>query len=383
MRLGNVRKIEILESNYSMKAIQTGIALVLVVTTLVSCAHKKNNSALLFFLLGLSQTKSQPTTNSGENESPITDNTNPVSNPTSQFTDVTLETFSSGNSICPNFGGVLLRYLSGTNSTCGVTQLSADCAKEAAHIGDSSPFVIDPRSITGYSFPIQYSSDTVTYPSDGKSLAYCFNRSPSLGSTVKMEAYRNRTSVQQECIGTKIGQLCTDRISILSPTKFRIPAEFPIVSEGRSDGHWSQLKYITPEGLFVVCRYAGEVTSTPILSYRSSVVDQVQKKGYCVTTTGGYYDSETAVWVSEEIVPVGREVTAITEVVLEVNNCANKTFTKIEWNIGDWVLVNPTYLPLEAELAGIFDGPMNVWTAGATLLIVSILLFWRKKQRKK
>ena len=356
-----------------------------------ACAHKKDQSAWLLLLLAASQNSpasptdsSQPqaTDPSGEDATlPVT--TPPTAETVTNPTTVTLrvDQFAKGSDICPQFGGMLLSFQSGERTTCNIDALNSSCAREAVHKEDSSPYTLDPRSIAGYTFPIEQTATNQTFPEDGKSVAYCYTSSQIIGAEIKMTAFRNRTTTSEECLGLSRGQWCIDRIPLYAPTKLIIPSEFPIVSSGRSDGHWSQLKYKTPENIFITCRYAGEVASSPILSYRASVVDLEHKKGYCVNTTGGYFGTESAILVSEELIPIGSEVIADSEIILEVNNCANKTFTKIEWKVAGWTPVDTTYLPLETYMAGIFDKPYNIGTMMTVLVLFSLIIFWRRKKR--
>ncbi|TGL56472.1 hypothetical protein EHQ58_17800 [Leptospira ognonensis] len=356
----------------------------------VTCVHKKDQSALLLLLLASSQNSPAPSAdgttpqapgNSGEDSAPQATPPTEETVPNSTSVSLRVDRFEKGLDICPLFGGMLLSFQSGDRATCNVDTLNPSCAREAVHKEDSTPYTIDPRSMAGYTFPMEQTGATITFPTDAKSVAYCFSRPQFVGTDIKMSAFRNRTSTSQECLGLSRGQWCIDRIPLFSPTMMIIPSEFPIVSAGRSNGHWSQLKYKTPENIFVTCRYAGEVTSSPILSYRASVVDAEHKKGYCVKTTVDYFETESGIWVSEERIPVGSKVVAISEVILEVNNCANKTFTKIEWNVAGWAPEDSSYLPLETDMAGIFEKPYNIGTMMIIIVLFSIIIFWRRKKR--
>lgn len=333
-----------------------------------SCSHRKDNNALLIYLLG----QYNGGQSIGDISKPDVQSTHP--------TTVRLEEIVPGESICSSYGGILVSFQSEERETCAVHDLNSDCAKEGVRSMDSTPLLIDPRSTLGFQFPQSKLSTSISYPSDHKSIFFCYNRAkPNTLQDLMMEASRNRTNLDFDCSGTKQGPFCRDQIPLFSPTNFRIPSEFPIVSNGLSDGHWSQLKYQTEDQFFVVCRYAGEVTNPPIRSYRASVVDLNHKKGVCVKTSGDYYGTDNSTYISEELIPVNSIVTASAEIQLEVNNCANHTYTKISWRIEDWSPVDSSDFPLEIFLAGIVYKHQVVFFIGFLILCFTMFLLKRKK----
>ncbi len=342
------------------------------------------------------------------NESSTTPST-PVSIPVKVNLEEILVSHSSG--LCPLFGGLLLSYEKGEEKTCRLNTLNSDCAKIALG-SDLNPRKIDPRSFAGYTLPIEQMASSSIYPSTGKSDVFCFDREKPISLTqIRLYAYRNRSSgsIPNNCPTAMTGEFCDERLVLPSPTKFKIPKEFPLLLEsgsiGNSGDHWLELKYKNEQDRFVTCIYRGNnlnsfgvsagtftknayIGANPNLQYR---------KGYCLVCTLGFcnynlgsglgpFTGENAFY--EEYVlsdVVGTTVTAKEFIILSVKNGNGALKHTVDWLVEG-------YEPVSSDLGNLglvayYEGAMKgyeIWLALGLMvfgLMSGILLKKRSQAR--